>query len=374
MRRRSPSTLNNWFRCCNVCFLNKLNTSWQGTTTNGLLWIDLCGLPNDSNVTTDADFVSAMRKLLKRHNVPEPLLSEVSRNVLLPVAVLSVDDTACLVMRLARLVADKRSTVVKQLSASSQRLEKSLSRKRLVHVQGELVFETIQHLTNRLSVFILPREDLVITVHKFKIPTVDKMKEDWIYRYRKLSIGGLVRRLVYDSASTFLDAERLLAAELEELESSLYLGAYRPLGNNTLLQELYAMNRLSSAYSRVLRPLFRSFEEAALHSKVGLKSNSEVKHQVRAAQTMCDGLKEHSQALLSLQFSVAANQLEELTRVLTVYSTVFVPLELIASLFGMGFVGIIEFGSEPNSHWITPPLFFAFGALTMVWLRRFGVL
>jgi Mg2+ and Co2+ transporter CorA len=55
---------------------------------------------------------------------------------------------------------------------------------------------------------------------------------------------------------------------------------------------------------------------------------------LRTAIFQCEGLRDQAQFYLTLQVTIAASRLEELAGMLTVFSTVFIPLEFISVILG----------------------------------------
>ena len=249
------------------------------------------------------------------------------------------------------------------------------------------VFETIQQLSSRLTVFILPHNNTIITVHRYPIRSVSQLRHDWHRRMRRVTLDGLLRKLVIDCAQSFLDMERVRASEVDVLEEHLFATAPATAGywmrfrmalltrpDDTFrhsLEALYGYSREASAYCRILQPLLRAYEEARVASGGNTKNIDLVEHRIAAAISMCEGLREQTQSLLSLQFSVGAGQLEELFRFLTVFSTIFIPLEFIASLGGaeVGFVSVILDNNDISLS-VVVCLFAGALLMTVRWLRR----
>ena len=62
-------------------------------------------------------------------------------------------------------------------------------------------------------------------------------------------------------------------------------------------------------------------------------------------------LRETAQNLVDLHLSVMGQRMNEVMKVLTVFSTVFLPLSFIASLYGMNFDGAASPWNMPELHW-----------------------
>jgi Mg2+ and Co2+ transporter CorA len=293
-------------------------------------------------------------------------------------------------------------------------------------------FETIQQLSHRLTVFLIPDSNTAVTVHKFSIAGLEAMHGAWGENLSRLTMDGFLRKVAIECAQSFLDLERERAVDVDLLETSLFedverLGAGAPevaldggrrrstfLTTSTrhknftsdfeptqitllfamlrdlnpmsflrassraetfksTLNDLYGVTREASASCRILRSLYDVFEQARVAANLNDKNNDVVAQRIAAARSMSEGLREQTQALLSLQFSVAANQLENLMRMLTVFSTLFTPLGLLVSICGLNFLVMESFyGDERNLYGMLVLGACVLG-LTRYWMKTSGV-
>lgn len=167
-----------------------------------------------------------------------------------------------------------------------------------------------------------------------------------------------------------------------------------------VLSQIRWVYRQSGAYVRVLREVDRAFSQFLTELRLAqaqqqLQRSKQLpplpppspppmdgtpvaeQHYIRAMQKHVQGtlfqwesLREQSQALLSLHVSVAVSRLEELLRVLTVFSTIFIPLEFLTALLGMNFVGLIEVESHPSAWWAVVAAMVITGVITQKWITR----
>jgi Mg2+ and Co2+ transporter CorA len=174
------------------------------------------------------------------------------------------------------------------------------------------------------------------------------------------------------------------------------------MDHKELMSHMQAIHRQASATVRVLREVEGAYRAAAVvlcapppppHNLDSLTKEAKALHQrvldgcekdlilvkrrikslhaqAQSAIFQWEGLREQSQALLSLQVSVAVSRLEELLRFLTVFTTIFIPLELITGIFGMNFVSMREFGAHDGSQWLAFALMLVTAVWTQRWIRR----
>lgn len=99
-------------------------------------------------------------------------------------------------------------------------------------------------------------------------------------------------------------------------------------------------------------------------------------HAMRAL-ARADHLREISTSLFDLQRSISGNQLNEVMKVLTIISTIFIPLTFIAGVYGMNFDPDISGWNMPELYWKYGYLFawalmIGSGLTMMLLFRRYG--
>lgn len=431
--------------------LSKIARSIHLSSSAGYDWIDFTADPSvQDEILLDGGFVSATRKMLRKHDVPDELIRKVSDEVWLPLTHLSLDsDSVCFVTRVAHVVrsADevdlhhrhyrrgvgnasgglKRGlgnvlSSVRELEPEAKKefsLRTHISRlKRLCAIlcnqqlfaaiwnfgtakmrysspQGEgSKGETILQLSERLTIFLSKKHKKIISVHRAPMPFIETLQLRWAEKHRHEQMEVLFYRLVRGSVSTFHESEVMHAVRLDQLESILfhddfaatrearaYGGGRAKKGNPAAFKEhaqvvtqLQGINRQASANVRVLREVHRAYSQAVDAMKFGKVVNhvrsKELSQHVGSALFLSEGLRDQSQALLSLQVSVAVSKLEDLVRLLTAYSTVFIPLEFITSFFGTNFITVCELGESPYGFWVPLVLMVIAAILTQRWVNK----
>ena len=298
--------------------------------------------------------------------------------------------------------------------------------------------DSIQHLTNRLTVFILPHEKRIVTCHRVPLPIISKMRSNWGHYRHSESPFQLLDEIVKACVDSFCTCAAQDALELDRFESALFphdvltgsrqedredttagvlsdidaqkqwikkgkpgaahrgglfarlrgitgLGAnHRSLRRQSeVIERIYLINRRASVYCRLLQPLPYAYAQAVAStsskandvavtktisgsisaapslgkstphggvssavSVAGLTPHAysrddhslEVAYISKNALSVCEELRESSQSLLTLHFQLSSSELEDLVRIITLISTVFIPLGFITSIFGMNFL------------------------------------
>ena len=141
--------------------------------------------------------------------------------------------------------------------------------------------------------------------------------------------------IVKGCAHSFRDAASAEALLIERLESLLFKHTCREYDQG--LRLLYAVSRRASVHARILAPMATA-HTAMVHALGVSPSDLYVQDALTSlsmARVMCQDVRDSTQGLLSLHFQRSASELEAMMRVLTIFSTVFIPLELVNAIFGM---------------------------------------
>ncbi|MDF3130310.1 magnesium/cobalt transporter CorA [Kiritimatiellaeota bacterium B1221] len=126
-------------------------------------------------------------------------------------------------------------------------------------------------------------------------------------------------------------------AYAEELEGRILAGDHCSNSNDIhhLRREIMILRRILLGQSLVPDQLIRLSQDWLNHDT--LPYFRDVKDHAIRALAMADQLREASTALFDLQRAVSGDKLNEVLKVLTIISTVFIPLTFIAGIYGMNF-------------------------------------
>jgi magnesium transporter len=178
---------------------------------------------------------------------------------------------------------------------------------------------------------------------------------------------------VVDDYGPVLDAYELL---LEDVEGSVLSGA-----DSEELQHLHSMRRQVTELRRTLRPLRVAVQEA-MEGRVG-SFDEELRvylrdthdHAVQALES-CDALRDMLASITDLVFSMQSQKMNDIIKVLTIISTIFIPLSFLAGLYGMNF-DTAQTGNMPELRqaYAYPALLLLMGGialLMLIWFWRRG--
>lgn len=195
--------------------------------------------------------------------------------------------------------------------------------------------------------------NFIITRHGIKSPSIDKV-------WSSLEQGGLdLRRgtvhISYKITRTIIDRYTPIVLEMENrLDSMEEEMLDRP--SDELLGELITYNtklkklrRIYGYQESIMRELSRS-EFDFLDDRNVHELNDAHEHMERLA-SLCSLLQELTADLIEGYISVSSHRLNKIMKVLTITTVVFLPLTLLAGIYGMNFQNMPELSSQ-NGYYI----------------------
>jgi len=222
-----------------------------------------------------------------------------------------------------------------------------------VHCNGGIV-------TEQISIFA--GKDYVIcfstTRHDPFEPLRKRMRPPSSSRLRTLGIDYLLYAIVdvvIDAAFPVLDE---FSSEIEELEESLLAGPGRETiaRIHRLRRELLLLRRMLWPQRELVSRLQR--DEIELISDAAMPFLRDCYDHCVQIIDLLESFREMSASLLEVYLSSIGNRTNEIMRVLTIISTIFIPLTFIVGVYGMNF--------DTSSPWGMPELHWYYG-YPMIW-------
>jgi magnesium transporter len=145
--------------------------------------------------------------------------------------------------------------------------------------------------------------------------------------------------------------ERVVAGKIERNASAIHVIRRQLLGFHRILwQQRDAINSLLRGESRFVSPAIRVYLRDAYDHSVQILD-------------LVDSFRELAVSLMEVHLSSVSNRLNEVMRVLTVISTIFIPLTFLVGVYGMNF----DYMPELHWRWAYPVLWALMIALA-VWM------
>jgi magnesium transporter len=231
-------------------------------------------------------------------------------------------------------------------------------------------FRVQEHWFATLDVDFFLGDNYLVTVHDGQSRSIQKLKEVCQQHARILEEGpvALMHRIIDSMVDNYEPELDELEREMDRLEEQAVLG----VGNN-LIRPILEVKRDLSALRRVLIPqrdvigrLARR-EFPIISNEMAYRFRDVYDHLVRYADEVTM-FQDRMTGVLEGYLSAISNRLNQVMKVLTVVSTILLPMTVLTGLWGMN-VMLPQFAGDPTAQfwWIVGIM----GAITVVMLAVF---
>lgn len=215
----------------------------------------------------------------------------------------------------------------------------------------------------------------LITGHYHPSRTIDEMWNATYHRDRGLSRGAAL--LLYELLDRQLDNYGPLLDQfedrVEELGDIIFTSSVRD--DNRILNDILTAKTSALRLHRIMAP------QRELLNRLGRGDSSVVPHEARIyfrdvydhllrLSDLVDSMRDLINSTTTTYLSITNNRLNEIMKVLTVISTIFIPLSFIAAVYGMNF----NFMPELGMRWSYPLVWILFlviaGGMLFYFRRR----
>lgn len=203
----------------------------------------------------------------------------------------------------------------------------------------------------------------LITMHEDERQSVEKLWNEEAHRQGGLAKGPAF--LLYELIDHQIDRYTPLINRFEELLELLGDQIFRPdsHGKNeeALLNDILTAKSSSLRLGRILVPQRELLYKLAHHNYACVPSEERIyfqdayDHLVRLSD-LAISMRELSSSTMETHLALVNNRINETMKVLTMISTIFIPLSFLAGVYGMNF----HFMPELNSRWAYPILWLLF--------------
>jgi magnesium transporter len=231
-------------------------------------------------------------------------------------------------------------------------------------------FRVQEHWFATLDVDFFLGDNYLVTVHDGESRSIQKLKELCQQHARILEEGpvALMHRIIDSMVDNYEPELDELEREMDRLEERAVLGA----GNN-LMRPILEVKRDLSALRRVLIPQRDAIGRLArrefpiISNEMAYRFRDVYDHLVRYADEVTI-FQDRMTGILEGYLSAISNRLNQVMKVLTVVSTILLPMTVLTGLWGMN-VMLPQFAGGPTAQfwWVVGIM----GAITAVMLALF---
>lgn len=224
--------------------------------------------------------------------------------------------------------------------------------------------------THEIDIFV--GMNYIITAHETPSSTIDKLFTPEFHETRGLAKSPAFA--LYELLDRQVDTYIPLVEEFEERIEILGDQIFR----NNQMTRVATLNDLLTAKSTALRlrrflipqrelvNRLATLEYGVIPAETRIYFRDVYDHMVRLAD-LADGTRDLVDATIETHLALANNRMNEVMKVLTIISTIFIPLTFLAGVYGMNF----DFMPELHWRWAYPVLWIIFIAIAVMLIMLF---
>jgi magnesium transporter len=225
--------------------------------------------------------------------------------------------------------------------------------------------------TRETDVFL--GQNYLITVHDHQSTAIDKLWNVEYHQERGLARGPAL--LLYELLDKQIDGYMPLLdqfeARIEELGDLLFLQQRRD--DSALLNEILTAKSSALRLRRILLPQREVLAQLARDDLNVIPAESRIYFQdvydhILRLSDLAESMRDLVTGTMTIHLTLTSNRLNEIMKVLTIISTIFMPLSFIAGNYGMNFVYFPEL-NWPWGYAFAWVLFITVAAGMLVWFR-----
>jgi len=194
--------------------------------------------------------------------------------------------------------------------------------------------DTVQEITRKIAIFV--GQNFVITVHRKDQPFMKTLRDRWqdptleCTRTKSGFLSELMSAVIYSYDRPIDQA----TTDFEALEEQIF----KPTPPPDVIERGYYLKRKASVFKRMLRMTSDLLPKiSAFHETPNGPMLQDLKEGSDSLFFYADELSENLNNLLNLHVSLSSQKTNEVVRILTIFSVFFLPLNLIAGVYGMNF-------------------------------------
>ncbi|MEM7127094.1 MAG: magnesium/cobalt transporter CorA [Chloroflexota bacterium] len=239
------------------------------------------------------------------------------------------------------------------------------------HVIG-LGDERMDIHTRELDVFL--GANFLITSHVEKMPVIGSLWNEEYHTDQGLSNGPvlLLYHLLDGQIDGFIPIIDRLEERLEDLGDLIFLQTNK-ISDDELLNDILTAKSSALRVRRVLRPQRDMVKRLATESFAVIPPEARIYFQdihdhLSRLTDVAESVRDLASTTMETHLALVNNRMNEVMKVLTIISTIFIPLGFLAGVYGMNFSFMPELQSPMGYPllWV----FFLLIASTMIWFFR----
>jgi magnesium transporter len=205
---------------------------------------------------------------------------------------------------------------------------------------------TVQELTRKIALYIT--KDRMVSVHRVELDVINNLRDKVQRNEAPKTIQGLVHQLILNMIRTYELPLTNLQDVYEDFEADVLSRKCEYLDSTRIYhfrRQLFVLKRILKQTQDALYRSRNFWEEH--HSML-----QDLKENIDQVYFQLDEISDSFEHLFQLHISLSDQRANDVMKVLTVFSSVLLPLNFIASFYGMNFAFIPGLHSETALRWV----------------------
>lgn len=228
---------------------------------------------------------------------------------------------------------------------------------------------TAQGLTRKVA--LLWGEGFLVTIHRADLPWLNQVWSQWEKKGKRDSLIALVHDLVEECLFTYEGPIDAAAEAVAHLEDKIFAEKSTRVTSGQTLGTAYVVKKRAFTMKRILRLTRDLLPFVSKLGEPGSPAVQDLKEEADRLFFYSDDLVESANDLVQLSISMSSNRMNELVRLLTIFSLFLLPLNLVTGIYGMNFDLMPEL-RHPHGYWVTLFVMAIFVAGMFFFLRKRG--
>lgn len=236
--------------------------------------------------------------------------------------------------------------------------------------------DTVQELTRKIAIFYGDR--FVISIHRREQPFLEALVQKWKAKTKDPHITPehILSSVVNESVRSYEKPVMECLSNLELIEQEIFGAGTQ---KKFRMQKGYYLKRKVSVFKRLLRATLEPMNHMMENAEQSVMPHFQnAREQIDSLYFYADETTESISSLMNLHISLASQKTNEASRktnevmrVLTIFSCFFLPINFIASIYGMNFDNIPELHS-PYGYFFALGLMATVVVVIFIWFMRKG--
>lgn len=203
---------------------------------------------------------------------------------------------------------------------------------------------SVQSMTRKIALFL--GERFLISVHRREQPFLEPIISKY-EKHNSVFLQKILLEILLGAIETFHQPIESAEEQVHRYESTIFTAQNTP----KKWQKIFSTKTRVMIIKRMLWHTLNSVQKFIPNTDTHAPLTQDLRERIENLLFFADSLEDNLNDLLNVQISLASNTTNEVMRILTLFSVVFMPLNFMVGVYGMNFADM-PLLHEPYGFWI----------------------